>query len=293
MNNMKRTRTLALLLLAVAAGNSAQAQAKKVTAGAAYTISSNTAATGTGISYQWYRDGQPISTSATSASYTVPAADAYGFNVEFKRGAKSSSCVGDIVFSNAVVLTFCQLVLSGVCWASANVGPSGELLWGPDLHSEFYQWNHSKAWPTYGTTVTEWYETTITAPVWSVNPCPTGWRLPTQAEFTALHNSGTTWVAAGSSRGNQIAGRFYGSNHATAANCKIPTPMNNCIFLTAGGFRTESGGTLTTQSVSGSYWSSTQASSTYGYSLYFTSSASTPNDSGGNKAAGMNIRCVQ
>ena len=283
---MSNIRTSALLLLAVAAGNSAQAQAKKVPAGVAYTIGSVTAATGTGISYLWYRDGQPIH-DAADESYTVPAAEAVGNNVEFKRGVKSTSCVGDVVFSNAAVLSFCNLVVNGICWADANAATPGTFAELPDMHTQYYQWNRpSAAWAAAGA-VSGWNAASISDPAWTSTPCPAGWRLPAIAEFQALLDAGTTWADAGT-RGAAVAGRFFGPNHAV---CTLPSDMYNCIFMHAGGGRDISSGAITNSS-SGFYWSSTQHSLTHGRHFgYGKNNISASNNM--LKAYGLSIRCVQ
>jgi len=256
----------------------------------AYTISSVSAAAGTGVSYQWYRDGQAIS-GATSASYTVTAVLAHGYNVEFKRGAKSTSCVGDVVFSNAVVLTFCGLLLNGVCWAETNVAQPGTFAERPDMYTPFYQWNRLTAYSAEDPLSPAWNATPDLSPSWTVNPCPAGWRLPTQVEFTALHNSGTTWVNSGQ-RGSNIAGRFYGSNHATSGSCTLPSPMSNCVFFPASGARNHITGTIDERDISGYGWSSTQSNADLGSNYSFTSMNSNTADVN-SKARGFPIRCVQ
>ena len=281
------TKTIALLLAMLAAGNSAQAQGKKLPAGTAYAITSKAVATGTDISYQWYRDGQAIN-GATSSSYTVSAALAYGTNVEFKRGVKSASCVGDVVFSNAVVLTFCNLLLSGVCWADNNVAQPGTFAPRADMYTEFYQWNRpDKAWAASGA-ANGWTTTTITDPAWTSTPCPEGWRLPTRNEFQALHSAGSTWAVANSDRGNAVAGRFYGAN---SASCTLPSAMVGCIFLAASGYR-YTNGILDSQGIYGLHWTSTQYSASDSYRMGFESAASS-NPTTGSKALGLPIRCVR
>jgi len=256
----------------------------------AYTISSVSAAVGTGISYQWYRDGQAIS-GATSASYTVTAVLAHGYNVEFKRGVQSTSCVGDVVFSNAIVLTFCGLLLNGVCWAETNVAQPGTFAELPDMHTPFYQWNRLTAYSAFDPLSPAWNAVHDMSPSWTVNPCPEGWRLPTQAEFTALHNSGTTWINSGQ-RGSAIAGRFYGSNHATSGSCTLPSPMSNCVFFPASGHRNATNGELYVRDVSSNSWSSTQNTAIVGYTFTFDNASST-SASGAAKTYGFTIRCVQ
>ena len=282
-----------ILLTAVAAAAiavSAQAQVRYLKADQPYTFTGTTA-TGTGtITYQWYRNGQPIA-NATSASYTMPAGLASGADVEVKRGVMSSTCSNNISYTNRFVITFVSCMTVGsVCWAEANVDAYQTFAPRPDMYTMFYQWDRSAAWPATGS-ISGWNNTANTTTTWSVNPCPTDWRLPTSTEFTALHNAGTTWVNAGI-RGAAVSGRFYGPNHATAASCTLPNNMTNCVFLPAAGGRYGSDGEANNYTeCCGNYWSSTQNSSTTGYSLDFTSSSSNPSRNN-DKSYAFAIRCV-
>ncbi len=59
------------------------------------------------------------------------------------------------------------------------------------------------------------------------NPCPAAWRVATYNEWMALIDTGSSW-ADNNTRGNVVAGRFFGPNHAT---CSLPSNMSGCIFL--------------------------------------------------------------
>ena len=284
---MKTVRNLALLLLAVAAGNSAKAQqVRKAQIGVPYTINSAAPAAGTGISYQWYRDGHAIS-GATSESYTIPASLAGGVNVEFKRGVTSTTCPGEVVFSNSTVITFYNLVINNVAWA--DVDDYQTFAARPDMRVKFYQWNSATAWAAQGGSVSGWI-TSIVDYGWTINPCPQGWRLPTMEEFQALLDGSTpidgAWADA-NTRGNAVNGRFFGPN---SASCTLPSNMVNCIFMQAGGNRGTSG-VVTDYGNYGYYWSSTQYSNDGGY--YLTINSTTCILNAYSKATGRHIRCVQ
>ena len=291
MNNMRK---MALLLLLAAASNSATAQNEviRLQAGQAFTLHSRVEAVGTGLppKYQWYRDGSPIE-GATSPDYTIPAGQAVGSNVEFKRAAYTDGCA-ERMFTNTITITWCNLLINGVCWADANVAQPGTFAPRPDMYTEFYQWNQpNKAWPATGS-VTGWI-TGNNAPSWTATPCPEGWRLPTRTEIQRLHNAGHTYATAGT-RGlaTGINGRFYGPNHAT---CSLPNTMTGCVFLSASGGRAAADGEPYEYGTGGNFWTSTPGTATTtgygGYQLYFT-----PTASGNNTVAiqsGRSVRCVQ
>ena len=279
-----KVKTLALLL-AVAAGNSARAQQATYAQGCkSYTFTGSNASGSGDITYQWYRDGQPIS-GATGKDYILPVKQAYGENVEFKRGVVSSGCVGEVAFSAPVYLTFSG-VKTTVCWANTNVDAYQTFASKPDMYTKFYQWNRDTAWAATGK-LSKWHAVSITDDSLTVNPCPDGWRLPTLDEFTALQDTGSTWATA-RTKGNAVAGRFYGHKHET---CALPNNMNNCIFLPAVGYRNGEDGSLSSEGTYGYYWSSTQVNSTSVYSLAFDSHSSLKYN--GSKAHVFSVRCVQ
>ncbi len=98
--------------------------------------------------------------------------------------------------------------------------------------------------------------------------CPSGWRLPTRAEFQAMINAGSTWRTANSGYGNTENGKFFGSNSAA---CTIAN--GNCVFLPA-----------RPNGSNGSYWSSDSS-----YALRITYDISSVNQTIGNTS----VLCVQ
>jgi len=298
---MKTKRFLANFLLAAPLMMAANAGAQGVInapAGQAYTIISTAPATAVNaVTYQWYRGSAPIS-GATGLSYTVPASLAYGDNVMFRRMAKVLECAGTSeAFSNAVTITFtgyitpegCTLVVSGVCWAAANIDAPFTFASRPDMNTQFYQWNKcTTPYSTNDPLSPAWDNTANTSETWTCNPCPVGWRMPTLAECQQLANSGSTWVEA-NTRGAAVPGRFYGYNSAT---CTLPSNMSGCVFFPASGNRGTPSGTIYNRGAFGLSWSNTQQSTTNGYNILFTNSSSSASSSG-NKADGFPIRCVQ
>ena len=290
------TRILLTATGLLAAGNSARAQTLTAPAGQAYTIISNVPASAvTEVTYQWYRNNNPIP-GATKESYTVPATVAYGDNVAFYRLATAQECTGIAEKkSNTVTVTFtgyimpegCTLVVGGICWAKAHVNEPNTFAAQPDMYVNFYQWNRLTAYSAEDPITPAWNSTSDYSATWTVNPCPSGWRLPSQTEYLQLTNSGTTWANA-NTRGNAIAGRFYGYNHAS---CSLPSNMNGCVFMPASGFRNLSDGVLTLWG-QGVTWSSTQYDTSIGYCFNFTNSTSSATG-GADKRYAYAIRCVQ
>ena len=290
-------KTIILTAVAAAAiAMSAQAQTQYLTPGMAYTFTGTAASGGGTISYQWYRDGEPIA-GAADISYTLPDNLAYGKNVEFKRGAVSSVCPHNTSYTDIAVITFCDLIIDGICWASTNVATVNKFAPRPDMYTQFYQWNRLTAWAATGD-ISGWDTIPNQSTTWTVNPCPEGWRVPTLEEFTALINSGSTWASIKMGRGNVVSGRFYGPNSDT---CSPPNNMVGCIFLPLLGYRQEEGMLWQTSNSEGEfgqghYWSGSQnyhsTGNRLGYSLAFGGSTNNPTATF-DKSCGMPIRCVQ
>ena len=293
---MRKATGILLTAAGLLAASTAGAQVIQAPAGQAYTIANNVSASAvTEVTYQWYRNNNPIS-GATKESYTVPAAQAYGDNVEFYRMATAQECAGvaekksniiTITFTGYVMPEECALVIGGVCWASANIDNLQQFAARPDMYTKYYQWNRLTAYSANDPLTPAWNATPDESATWTVNPCPQNWRLPTRTEYQALHNLGSTWAEA-NTRGNQVAGRFYGDNHAS---CSLPNNMSGCVFFPASGYRLDTNGTLSYRDTNGNDWSSTQASNTNGYHLGYGNTNSIPT-SNSSKADGFSVRCV-
>ena len=158
-----------------------------------------------------------------------------------------------------------NLVIGGVEWADCNLDEYKTFAAKPDMYTCYYQWNRTTAHPATGAITEPWDDPTA-EPVWTVNPCPAGWRLPTMAEFEALIDSGHTWAAAGA-RGNEVAGRFFGPNHATAS---LPGNMAGAIFIPGCGARDAGDTDIFDQGLFGEYWGN---ATEYGGCFVFNSDA--------------------
>jgi uncharacterized protein (TIGR02145 family) len=184
-----------------------------------------------------------------------------------------------------------SLSIDGREWADANVAAPGTFASRPDVYTEFYTWSSLTALPATGASVAGFSYIKSTPAAWTVNPCPAEYRLPTAEEFAKLNASGSSNAAAGE-RGNAVAGRFYGPNHATAS---LPNNMAGAIFLPMGGGRSGVSGKLIDQDLAGYYWSSTAATGNNGTALVFndTWKAWSALQTRYSRSVGMNLRCVR
>ncbi|MDR2938589.1 MAG: hypothetical protein LBU92_06620, partial [Prevotellaceae bacterium] len=108
-----------------------------------------------------------------------------------------------------------SLFIDELEWADANVAAPGSFAARPDMYTEHYQWGRNT--PGHSSP-------SIEAPSWLGSPCPAGWRVPSQHDFLVLNSLGSTWAEA-NAKGNAVAGRFMGYNHAT---CALPSSMSGC-----------------------------------------------------------------
>ncbi|MDR2585233.1 MAG: hypothetical protein LBC84_03295 [Prevotellaceae bacterium] len=185
----------------------------------------------------------------------------------------SGSCSPDAIDPDGVLI-------NGIVWARYNVDTPGTFAATPESPGMVYQWNRKTGWSlndplTPIPSGKTWETTKSPATVWDAinDPCPTGWRVPSKADFDKLVAANNTW-------NNVAKGRlFFGSGVEQ-------------IFLPAAGRRSfvsnlQSVGTY------GFYWAKEESSASSAYFLTFDSSSKANFSSGNDKCAAQSVRCVK
>jgi len=154
--------------------------------------------------------------------------------------------VDSVIFSNPSPTALDKgVVIAGITWATRNVAAPGVFADNPEDTGMFYQWNSKTGWSATNPMInseggTEWiypWDGNNAASWEKMNdPCPPGWRMPTQAELKKLSDSKGVWTTV-----NGVYGRQFGK-----------------LFLPVTGRREYDDGWLNhTVLEEGYYWSST------------------------------------
>ena len=124
------------------------------------------------------------------------------------------------------------VLINGVVWATRNVASPGTFAQNPHDVGMYYQWNRRIGWSSTYPMVnsdggTTWNNSIPTGTAWYAqnDPCPAGWRVPTQQELQSLIDAGCTWT--NNWNGTGVRGRQFGT-------------APNQIFLPAAGRRSAS-----------------------------------------------------
>jgi|GEM_PF-1782018 len=193
------------------------------------------------------------------------------------------SLTGTTMFSSVMAQTATTdtgVKIGTTTWATRNVDNFGTFAATPTDAGKFYQWNRNTAWATTGTTVTGWNPENPTGTQWASanNPCPTGWRPPTNNEQKELleETGRGTWTANYKSSG--VAGIIF-------------TADANELFFPAVGIRSDEDGTLESVGTEGGYWSGTQFYNSQAWLLLVHEDLT--NDYEVGRAFGASVRCVK
>jgi uncharacterized protein (TIGR02145 family) len=118
------------------------------------------------------------------------------------------------------------------------------------------------------------------------DPCPDGWKVPSQAQWGSIYQGGTTDGAPNSATANSWTWTDTDEDESGDGY-----QVGAALFLPAAGYRYDRSGALYFVGSVGYYWSSTWDNTTFSYYLHFNSSIVRP----GNhytRAQGFSVRCV-
>jgi uncharacterized protein (TIGR02145 family) len=113
------------------------------------------------------------------------------------------------------------------------------------------------------------------------DPCPAGWRVPTSAEWLGVNSN------------NTVSRSGAWTNSVTYYNSALhygPNSTTKLLTLPAAGLRDNTSGTLSFRGDLGSYWSSTESSSSAHYLSFNSSSVNTAFIS--IRSNGFPVRCI-
>jgi uncharacterized protein (TIGR02145 family) len=178
----------------------------------------------------------------------------------------------------------------GVRWATRNVDEFGTFAATSADFGKYYRFNSLVAYSTDDPCTPAW--STDIPDVFSIwqpenDPCPEGWKLPTQKVFEALTESNSTWWATGS-HGNPTPGRAYGPNTAI----DMWENAGEYVFLPAAG-RRNSDGIADRQFEIGLYYSNGESYWGTNKGIYLDDQMTGWWQPQGYPEAGVPLRCVK
>ena len=178
----------------------------------------------------------------------------YFFPLLFAASLVFISCSGDDDDIDPTI-TDTGVMIGGARWATRNVGAPGTFVANPQDAGMLFQWNRRRGWTTENTT--GWDGTNAEGTEWAAenDPCPPGWRVPTNNELRNLSlATGGRWDTE-----NGVEGRWFGR-----APNQIFLPLVDNIPRTIDQYGNRIG----------FYWSRTQYDSNNAHRLNFSSRGS-------------------
>ena len=239
---------------------------------------------------QWHALPDWITVSPQSgmgnATVTVTAIESESFAIERKeeltfRCEEGFSTIAKVTITQEVRPLYDNpqgVVINGVRWATRNVDVPGTFADRPESSGMLFQWNRRTGWATTGT-VSGWDSSVPAGTTWESvnNPCPPGWRVPTETEFQTLLNTGV--VIPQRAITNDISGWVF-----------VDRATHNHFFLPAVGVHRSNFGGVQISPTTGLYWSSTLAGGTL--ARVFSISNWDMRINFLDRASGLSVRCV-
>ena len=228
-----------------------------------------TPANATNQSVTWASSDTSVATINTEGKVTAISAGTATITATTDNGATATTAVTVVPAST----TDAGVVINGVRWATRNVGGPGTFAAYPESPGMLFQWNRRVGCPATGEAV-DFDPTGSTSTVWYAenDPCPTGWRVPTLAEFESLILT-SIWTTQ-----NGVYGRLFGT-----APYQIFLPRTNIRVMPVGRISSSMGGAYL-------YWTGTFLPSWSPLVLSFSSIRL--NHSGAGPFLALPVRCV-
>ena len=299
--------------ITVAATNTVTAVASTLVMGAGRAVSS-TSHTTTGATGIGTATGLPAGITASWASNTITlsgtptASGTFNYTVPLSGGCGSVNATGTLIIEPFD----CGAFIADGVWktfkchnlgADASANP-----FTPDwkLNGSYYQWGRIAVAAPAPTGTSSAQANSGAVPGWSTpssvppnawtdasktanDPCPAGFRVPTQANWAAVANTtlnpDTTYVGSWTGVAtNYDSGMRIGSG-------------NSGLYLPAAGYRFRTDGSLVSRGERGYYWSSTSSitNTTFAFNLYFVGTLPNriyPNTVENGNNIGMSVRCI-
>lgn len=172
--------------------------------------------------------------------------------------------------------------IGGVTWATRNVGAPGKFAETPESYGMYYQFDKNVGWDesVESSDGSSWSITNPVTGAWSTknDPCPKGWRLPTNGEHLSLMEVTSASEAAVDGVNGMLFTEDNGSN-------SIFMPFAGNIIANGEKFP---GGTL------GFYWSGTPYGDGAQFGCYlFMGNGLVRSDDGIGFASACSVRCVR